>query len=406
MEPCVSSSARIRWPLDLIFGLLCLGATSSCANPVGSDFGREAVSTIAAGGQSTCALTVGGVAYCWGRGDDGQLGDNSRKTSFAPRRVAGQVRFSTIDVGFYHACALDSAGAAYCWGAAGRSQNAGQLGTGSASRGSDSPVRVASPLRFATIGAGQMHTCALTSDGLAYCWGGNHLGQLGDGSLISRALPVPVAGGHRFAQLALGDSHTCGVTPGGEVLCWGDNLAASVTGGEHTSDTCADGGDRRCTRLPFPVPLPERARSVDAGSASCMTTPANASYCWGGDVRFHVPVRRVAGDYQAIAVGSGHQCGMSESSLVSCWGANRLGQLGNGSSDPDHSATPIAMAGNLRLSVVSAAMFHTCGVTLDGAAYCWGGNREGQLGAGTDLQLTLCGNSFPCSGVPLGVRRR
>jgi alpha-tubulin suppressor-like RCC1 family protein len=58
---------------------------------------------------------------------------------------------------------------------------------------------------------------------LAYCWGTNFSGELGDGTTTTRLAPVPVAGGLQFRQVSAGTNHTCGVTTGNVAYCWGLN---------------------------------------------------------------------------------------------------------------------------------------------------------------------------------------
>jgi alpha-tubulin suppressor-like RCC1 family protein len=68
----------------------------------------------------------------------------------------------------------------------------GLVGAGT-NPGTPTPVAVAGELAFASLKAGELSTCGVTSDGAAWCWGDNEYGQLGDGSFASSNVPVKVA---------------------------------------------------------------------------------------------------------------------------------------------------------------------------------------------------------------------
>ena len=107
---------------------------------------------------------------------------------------------------------------AYCWGLNTRQQ----LGAGLPDSFALTPVPVSGGLSLRVVATGGVHSCALTTDSLAMCWGGNDHGQLGDSSTIDRPTPVPVYGGLKFADLRAGAQHTCGMTAAFVVYCWGD----------------------------------------------------------------------------------------------------------------------------------------------------------------------------------------
>src|SRR5581483_3834219 len=88
----------------------------------------EPPAAVAAGAAHTCAVDSVGNAFCWGRGDDGQLGDGGTADSAAPVAVivpAG-APLTAIAAGAAHTCAVDSAGGVWCWGRG----SDGQLGLG------------------------------------------------------------------------------------------------------------------------------------------------------------------------------------------------------------------------------------------------------------------------------------
>ena len=185
-----------------------------------------------AGVASNCGLTGGGVAYCWGYNQRGQLGDGTTTNATAPVAVAGGLTFSslaggTLSNGTYQNCGLTTARAAYCWGGNDR----GQLGVGTLNSAS-SPSMVAGGLTFATLANGGYHACGLNLAGAAYCWGFNWFGQLGDGTTTDRNVPVLVSGAPAFVALSAGGLHTCGRTAAGAVYCWDNNASGQLGNAE------------------------------------------------------------------------------------------------------------------------------------------------------------------------------
>ncbi len=90
-------------------------------------------------------------------------------------------------------------------------------------------------LSFLQVSTGLFHTCGVTSDHRAFCWGQNHAGQLGDGTTHNDSTPVAVAGGLHFLQVSAGVSHSCGVTTDNRAYCWGQNNFGKLGNGTLTS---------------------------------------------------------------------------------------------------------------------------------------------------------------------------
>jgi alpha-tubulin suppressor-like RCC1 family protein len=286
--------------------------------------------------------------------------------------------FTKLAAGVDHSCGLTADGTAFCWGA----NQEGQLGDGSFDDRAK-PVAVQTTLKFATLTAGASHTCGIVlTGGDTYCWGGQSWGRLGNGSTgAPLALPTKVIGGHVFLSIAAANVTTCGTTPDKEVYCWG--LADDPT--SPTSQYAR----------PTPTLVGTGLIAAIAGAAHfCGVDAVGTGYCWGasqygeyGDGTSGVirtgPTAAVAGgmSFTTIRAGSNHTCGLIDSGAAYCWGRNNAGQLGDGSSAT--SATPVAVKGGLTFASLAAGGDHSCGVTASGAVYCWGENSDGELGDGS-----------------------
>ena len=201
-------------------GELGNGTTTSSPVPV-PVFGGLAFSSLSPGRVFTCGLTTAGKAWCWGSNSSGELGDGTTTPRTIPTAVSGPLTFSLVSAGGFHACGLTTGGQAYCWGW----NEFGQLGNGDIGSFSNTPRAVAGGLTFATLSAGNRHTCGVTPAGVGYCWGENFNGMLGDGSTGTSPVPLPVAGGLNWAAISAGRFHSCGVTTAGAAYCWGAGTA-------------------------------------------------------------------------------------------------------------------------------------------------------------------------------------
>lgn len=76
--------------------------------------------------------------------------------------------------------------------------------------------------------------------------------------------------------------------------------------------------------------------------------------------------------FTQISVGGGHTCGIAITKAAYCWGSNSYGQLGTNGSTTIVRDTPQAVVGGLSFAFLAAGRFHACGITTQGATYCWG----------------------------------
>ena len=246
-------------------GRLGNGSTLSSTTPVRvSGTGYQ---TVSAGAFHTCARTTGDRIYCWGLNSEGQVGVSG--TTASPSPVMEAKTFVSVAAGGLHSCAIATGGTAWCWGSNAKDQ-LGVSGTGGST-----PVQVESELLFASIVTGDSHTCALTADGTAYCWGDNEAGQLGvEPELVAtREEPEPAAPGFTFTSLTAGLDHTCGLTQAGLAFCWGRNSS-----GELGDNTAMD------SAAPVAVGGGHTFESISAGDRhTCGVTSDHIAYCWGSN---------------------------------------------------------------------------------------------------------------------------
>jgi len=293
--------------------------------------------------------------------------------------VAGGHQFLQVSAGSSHTCGVTTDYRAWCWGL-----NGGALGDGTTAD-RRRPVAVAGGHRFRTVEAGYRHTCGVSyPDNLAWCWGDSPHGELGDGTQIRRLVPVAVMGGRRFIQVSAGESHSCGLTPGGEGFCWGWNSWGQL----------GDGTEAVRRVRPVAVAGGRAFRQIDAGSAhTCAVTPTDGAFCWGsgeygqtgnGQTTRSFWPRAVSGTlaFARVTAGGAHTCGQTTANEAYCWGNDNVGQIGDGTMGPARTR-PVAVLGGRSFAQLTTGYLHTCGRTLAGAAYCWGEGFFGQLGNGT-----------------------
>ena len=441
------------------YGVLGNNASRNSNHPVtvvakeGSTEPLKDIVQVGGGYAHTCALTSGGEVRCWGWGEDGELGNGDDANTKHPVTVVAAEDSTEplkdivqITSGNSHNCALTSSGQVRCWGNGAN----GRLGNDD-DEVKEYPVAVvaadasAKPLTgIVQIAAGERQTCALTSKGRVWCWGGGSLGVLGDGddSRAGKDYPVPVVAGQDSAellkdivQIAAGVTHVCALTSDGEVLCWGSNTYGEL-GNDSTTSTnypvrvVASGGSSEALGNIVQI---SAGGDVNEGSHTCALTSVGEALCWGdnhygqlgssGNASDH-PVKVVDGDGSTdplqnivqISVGGRGTCALTTAGSVLCWGYNNNGELGDDSNtDRDYPVGVVEADGSdrlLRLGVktlpwscypdgtcrllsptlnyqnsgggvwgqIGSGDGHTCVLDSEGKVWCWGRAGSGQLG--------------------------
>lgn len=178
---------------DNAFGQLGTGDFNRGVLPRKPNLGNGYI-YVTAGGYHTCVLFSNGLAVCFGRDTYGEVGSNQgirvpnqEKSEKNPVSVKGGIQYSKISAGLNHTCGIRASdGVAFCWGRG----LEGQLGNGSFSVYHLEPIAVSTTARFTDISAGGDHTLSISTMTSAESWGTNSVGQLGNGTTSSSATAV------------------------------------------------------------------------------------------------------------------------------------------------------------------------------------------------------------------------
>ena len=288
---------------------------------------------VAAGANHSVGVTDSGIAYAWGAGGSGRLGNGSTVDRSSPVTVIGGIaNWAQVSAGFLHSLGVTTTGVAYAWG----SNGSGRLGDGTTVAKS-SPVTVVGGITDWAQVSNSSHSLGVTATGVAYGWGDSSSGQLGDGTTVAKSSPVSVIGGiANWAQVSAGGAHSLGITENGIAYAWGCNNSGHLGDG----------------------------------------TTANRSS----------PVTVVGGitNWAQVSAGNNHSLGITATGVAYAWGVNSSGRLGDNT--VTNRSSPVTVVGGItNWAQVSAGDLHSLGVTSTGISYAWGNNINGQLGDGTTV---------------------
>ena len=323
-----------------------------------------AFSNISAGFLGTCAL-IGGQIHCWGSFPN--VGTAlPQATLVAQGAIPAGVSVAQLSAG-NTACIIGSNNLAYCWGG----NPNGSVGDGTNNNNRTSPVAVSqgaipSGVTLTRISTKTTHTCALGSNGRVYCWGWNGFGQLGTGAPSDSSVPAGVSNSlfptaaRPLTDVSIGDAHSCALGSDGSAHCWGYNFAGQL-------------GNNTTSNSNIPTPVEPGAR------------PAGVTYT-------------------KLSAGFYHTCGLGSNGRMYCWGAGNFYQLGNASAQ--NRIVPVAVSSSglpagLTFTDVAAGYQHTCALASNAQVYCWGtGFAAGGSSSSTSVTTPT---ALPSGTIPVGA---
>jgi alpha-tubulin suppressor-like RCC1 family protein len=261
------------------------------------------------------------------------------------------------------------------------------------------------------------------------------LGRLPLGAVAQLPQPVPafdVDGGG--ASLVAVDStslaHYCATRTDGSLLCWGRNTAAELGVDAASTPVCDVDAGERCSSTPLVVhssgtTVLSNVTSIAAvGGGTCVSVSGGEVWCWGynGYAVTGAPVfprvtlapTLIAGSkLSGLSGASTHACGLGTGGVAECWGINEYAELGAPLvSTPDASCAgvsrcsfPMQAVSSIHATSVAANVHASFATTTDKKLFAWGANGTGSLGHVPTLAETKnwCAAGAPCSPTPLEI---
>jgi len=342
------------------------------------------IQTIIAGAIATHSVAISktGVAYIWGRNEDGQLGLGDPRNRYNPTPLTlpgGGAAIKGAACGAGHTLVWTTEGDLWAFGRNGF----GQLGNDSQSEMVTSPIPVKGVGKVADAGVGRDFSVAVTEEGEVYTWGCPEYGQLGNGTngeVLERAgkvtfnnvlAPAKMSFGReppKVMQLAVGQHHTIAMDAEGKVWTWGFG-GYGRCGHRDNVDCMRPRAVETFSAEPTPYQEmcgvePNRALRVAAGAACCyVVTHVNALYFWGiakrtGEAAMYPRLVDDVQGWNIRSVSSGFSSTLiaGEKSLISFGPSPTWGELGYGPDGPKSSTRAEkvhSLEGNFVLALAS-----------------------------------------------------
>ena len=394
-----------------------------------------------------------GDVKCWGRDNNGQLGDGGTTHASATYIVVpsttpidlGTGRTAVaLSAGFYHTCAILDNGDLKCWGR----DSYGQLGDGGTTHTSSTytvaPSSTAIDLgtgrTAVAVSAGPENTCAILDNGDLKCWGYDSQGQLGDGGTNTNtyapsSTAIDLGTGRTAVAVSAVGYHTCAILDNGDLKCWGSdsygqlgdgaNLANQgspvAVSGSNTWDSStgassgSSGGMTNVTGATCTVsPSLPAGLSMDSSTCTISGTPtvetSNTTYTVTAvisNVTYQGSVwlsTSTFGTITSAVEGAALNLGEAMTPITLNYTVNANASSGSsggsGSSSGASGSTSLYYVNN---KVAAGGSSHSCAILDNGGLKCWGGDYSGQLGNGVIITNNL--NSPPSTVIDLGTGR-
>ncbi len=342
---------------------------------------RSGARSVVTGARHSCAIDDQSEVTCWGDDNWGQHGVGALSLAGTPTQAVAVSDVAELSAGHLFSCARSVAGAVWCWG-----RNDVSQASGRATRHQIGVARVAN-LTAIAIAAGFDTACAVTDVGAVRCWGKNDDDVTGVAGPASRPDPIEVPSVTAATDVCVGIDHACAVVASGHVWCWGAAVNGKLGGAPENVAYPPTQVPTVTEAVQVECGLQHTCARLSTGSVMCWGRNQEAELGIGskGGTRGPIAVVDIT-DATDLAIGYEHSCVVRASGGVSCWGLDTgRGRLGTGASRHIVFVRPQVVLDVERAVSIDAGRDSTCAVRDDGDTVCWGDNSFGQLDGRTPI---------------------
>lgn len=363
---------------------------------ISSTFFAQCWQSVSAGVAHSAGIRTGGTLWTWGRNNLSQIGDGSAVAMrTTPTQIGTDTNWQTISCGGSHTLALKTNGTLWAWGF----NSSGQLGNGN-NTNSNIPVQVGTDTDWAVISAGDEFSLALKTNGSLWAWGRNDNNQLGDGTTVSKNSPIQIGNQTNWESISAGANHSLAIKTNGNLYGWGVNSLGQLGNGTTVNES-----------VPVKIGNDNDWNKVAAGTIHSVAFKDDFSFwVWGGNNEGQLGVgtsgtgTNLTSPFNIISLngcntiskGSQNTILKKSDGTVWIWGANAVGQLGNGTTSMSFTTSPIQVGSANDWQTISMRGTHVLALKNDGSLYAWGNNFYGQVGDGSSGNFRTNPTSTTC----------
>lgn len=345
------------------------------------------------------AIKSSGLAYSWGLGDCGQLGNGSTSCRTYPQPVCCNYQYCFVQGSLlaHSFTAIKSDGKAVGWG----DGVCGILGTGN-TNAVCVPTPICCNYCYTCLSMGNLFTIALKSDGKLVSWGYNVNGQLGDNTQIDRCQPVNVCCNYTYINISTSSSSSFGVRDNCQGYSWGSSSSFILGDCQSSTDKCVPSSIccnynyckifSQSTGSDVAFGIKTDGTSVSWGDGYCykLANGSTNAVCVPSSIDCTYSFKCFLGGYK-------HMLALDTLGRLISWGLHSCGQLGNGVDNTNSTTVPTLACCTTRCYCALGGYGSThVAVGTDNKFYSWGYDANGALGNSNSTGI-LCIPTLTCS---------